>query len=221
MSALVIDGHPNPNSLTTALARRYADSHGDARLLTVRDLDFDPILHAGHRGEQPLEPDLAEALEAIFDADHIVVATPVWWASTPALLKGFFDRVLLPKVTYRYRPSGLPEGLLRGRTGRLIVTSDSPRVWLTLVGDSTRVQVRNETMRFCGIRPTRISRFTNVRTSTPARRSAWLERIARDAARDRAASDARSRRLSRGGGRADVGFRDDDRPADRVRAVRR
>ena len=104
----------SPIPLTSALARRYADEHGDARLLVLRELDFDPINHYGYRGEQPLEPDLADALDAIFAADHITVATPTWWASTPALLKGFFDRVLLPKVTYRYRSNGEARGPIDG-----------------------------------------------------------------------------------------------------------
>lgn len=189
MSSLVIDGHPDPDSLVASLARRYADAHGSARLLALRDLDFDPVLRRGYQAEQPLEPDLRDALDAIFDASHIVIATPVWWASVPALLKGFFDRILLPKVTYRYRANGLPGGLLAGRTGRLIVTSDSPRWYLPLVGDSTVKQVRNETMRFCGIRPVRTSRFTDVRHADDARRAGWLDRVAADARRD-AARDA-------------------------------
>ncbi|OCG74326.1 NAD(P)H-dependent oxidoreductase [Microbacterium sediminis] len=191
MSTLVIDGHPDADSLVASLARRYAEAHGDARLIAVRDLDFDPVLRRGYHADQQLEPDLQEALEAIFAASHIVVATPVWWASVPALLKGFFDRVLLPKVTYRYRSNGLPEGLLAGRTGRLIVTSDSPRWFLALAGDSTVTHVRNQTMRFCGIRPVRTSRFTDVRHADEARRAAWLDRITADAERDAARAPRR------------------------------
>ncbi|WP_105565649.1 NAD(P)H-dependent oxidoreductase [Microbacterium halophytorum] len=188
MSALVIDGHPNPDSLTAALARRYAEEHGDARLLALRDLDFDPISYFGYRGEQPLEPDLADALAAVFAADRIVVATPTWWASTPALLKGFFDRLLLPKVTYRYRSNGLPEGLLRGRAGRVIITSDTPRWLLPFTGDTAAKQVAANTLRFCGIRPIRVMRFTNVRHASEATRAGWLDRVAKAAGRDRAAS---------------------------------
>lgn len=186
MPALVIDGHPSPDSLVSALARRYAEAHGDAVVLAVRDLDFDPVLRAGYRAEQPLEPDLERALEAIFAADHVVVATPVWWASTPALLKGFLDRVLLPRVAYRYRANGFPEGLLRGRTGRVIMTSDSPRWFLWATGDPAMRQLRAQTLRFCGIRRVRASRFTDVRHADAQRRSGWLERVAEDARRDAA-----------------------------------
>ncbi|MGW9113989.1 NAD(P)H-dependent oxidoreductase [Microbacterium sp. NPDC055683] len=198
MSALVIDGHPSPESLTAALARGYAQAHGDATLLALRDLAFDPVLRAGYRGVQELEPDLERAVSLLLAADHLVVATPVWWASTPALLKGFFDRVLLPKTAYRYRSNGLPEGLLTARSGRILLTSDSPRWFLAWTGDPATRQVRDQTMRFCGVRGVRATRFTAVRRADAARRDVWLasvERLARrDAHRARTVADVGARR---------------------------
>lgn len=190
MSTLVIDGHPDPQSLTAELARRYVAAHGDAELLAVRELAFDPNLLHGHRGVQELEPDIVEASRRIAAADSIVIATPVWWGSVPALLKGFFDRVLLRRWAFEYR-RGLPVGLLKGRSGRVIITSDSPRWYLFFVGDTTAKHVRGTTLRFCGLRPVRLSRFTSVRTSTPAKREQWLRRIEADARAD-AARGARS-----------------------------
>lgn len=178
MATLVIDGHPNADSLTAALARRYTDGHGEATLLAVRDLDFDPNMRFGYTRHQELEPDLRGAWEALTAADHVVLMTPVWWNSVPALLKGFFDRILLPREAYRYRRSGLPEGLLTGRTGRVVVTTDSPWWWLRLVErDSTVRNVRHSTLGFCGISPIRATRLGPVRTSSPAKRERWLARV--------------------------------------------
>ena len=113
---LVIDGHPDPESLTAALARAYVAGAGDdAVALTLRDLDIDPFLHAGYRAGQAVEPDLARAREPDRWSEHITVLTPVWWGSAPALLKGFFDRALVIGWAFRYRENGRPEGLLAGR----------------------------------------------------------------------------------------------------------
>ncbi|MEV7767055.1 NAD(P)H-dependent oxidoreductase [Microbacterium sp. NPDC086615] len=177
MTALILDGHPSPDSLTATLARRYAQAHGDAELVAVRHLDFDPILRGGYRAVQPLEPDLERALASLLAATHIVVATPVWWAGTPALLKGFFDRVLLPKQTYRYRPNGLPQGLLPARTGRLLLTSDSPTWFLRWTGDPAVRQVRNQTLKFCGVRRVRTTRFPSVRSSDDRTRARWITEV--------------------------------------------
>ncbi|MDA4890712.1 hypothetical protein PFZ55_27870 [Streptomyces sp. MS2A] len=54
-TALVIDGHPDAQSLTAELARRYTVGHGDARVLALRDLDVDPHLRFGYRERMPLE----------------------------------------------------------------------------------------------------------------------------------------------------------------------
>ncbi|WP_322920167.1 NAD(P)H-dependent oxidoreductase [Nocardioides renjunii] len=185
-TVLVIDAHPDPSSLTAQLAASYAAGAGDTAVtLVLRDLDFDLTLRTGYRTPQDLEPDLARAQELLEWADHVAVFTPVWWGSVPALLKGFFDRTLERGWAFRYRENGMPEGLLAGRTGRLAVTSDSPRWYLPLVGDTTVKQVRGRTMEFCGIKPTRLTRYADVRNRTEDQLATWI----RDAA-DLGALDA-------------------------------
>lgn len=178
MGALVIDGHPNPDSLTAALARRYAEGHGDATVVTLRDLDFDPVLRFGYTRPQELEADLRQTWELLLEAEHVVVTTPIWWGSVPSLLKGFFDRTLLPKQAYRYRPSGLPEGLLKGRSGRVVVTTDSPWWWLRFVERNMAMhQFQHSTLGFCGIAPLRATRFGPVHTSRAEQRERWLGKV--------------------------------------------
>lgn len=183
-AALVIDGHPNPDSLTAATARSYVDGHADARLLVLRDLTFDPILRYGYRARMPLEPDLVDAKVALHAAKRIVVATPTWWGSTPALLKGFFDRVLLPGHEYRHPPGGLPEGLLRGRRGRILLLADTPWYGAVVPGTPAASVLRRNVLGFCGIRPVAVTRFLGVQDSDLARRRRWLDRTRRLGARD-------------------------------------
>lgn len=188
---LVIDGHPDPTSLTAQLAASYAAGAGDrAILLTLRDLAFDLTLHTGYRTPQDLEPDLVRAQSLLRWADHVAVFTPLWWGSVPALLKGFFDRTLEHGWAFRYRENGMPEGLLAGRTGRLAVTSDSPRWYLPIVGDSTVKQVKGRTMEFCGIKPTRVTRYADVRGRSEAHIAAWIRGAADLGAADAARTAA-------------------------------
>ncbi len=176
---LVIDGHPDPSSLTAQLAASYAAGAGEhAVTLTLRDLDFDLTLRTGYRVPQDLEPDLVRAQELLLWADHVAVFTPLWWGSVPALLKGFFDRTLERGWAFRYKENGLPEGLLTGRTGRLAVTSDSPRWYLPLVGDTTVKQVKGRTMEFCGIKPTNVTRYAGVHGRSEADIAAWVRSAA-------------------------------------------
>jgi NAD(P)H dehydrogenase (quinone) len=186
---LVIDGHPNPSSLTAGLADAYAEAAARTgaavERLTLRDIDFDPVLHLGLRGSQPLEPDLARAQELLTAADHVAVFAPVWWGSVPALLKGFFDRTLEAKWAYHYDRFGLPHGHLAGRSARFIMLADSPGFYLTLVqGNPTRKQVARSTLTFSGFSPVRVTRFSPVRTASDGRRAAWIAKVGDLAAKD-------------------------------------
>lgn len=175
---LVLDAHPNPDSLCAALATSVAAgaaAHAEVDRLTLRDLDFDPILHGGLRGDQPLEPDLVEAQERLAAAHHLTVVAPIWWGSVPALLKGFLDRTFEARWAYHYSERGLPVGHLSGRSARLVLTTDSPAWYMNLLsGRPTERQLGRGTLKFSGYSPVRTTRFGPVRTSTPARREAWI-----------------------------------------------
>jgi putative NADPH-quinone reductase len=177
---LIVLGHPRSDSLCGALTQRYADGAAAAghtvRMMRLADLRFDPILHGGYQGSQPLEPDLQAAREAITWADHLVFAYPIWWGAMPALLKGFIDRVFLPGFAFKYR-EGSPfwDRLLSGRSAELLVTMDSPPWYYWLVNRMPgHHQMRRTILEFSGIKPVRIHSFGSVKTSTPAQREDWL-----------------------------------------------
>ena len=191
MPALVIDGHPDAHSLTAELARRYATGHGDARVLALRDLDFDPHLRFGYRERMTLEPDLADAKQALREADTVVVTTPLWWGSVPAVLKGFFDRALLPQQEYRYTKLGLPQGLLPARRGRLLLLADTPWLAVPFTGLPAQTQVARNTMKLCGIRSVRTHRMLGVKDADEKTITRWLDRAERLGATDARVSTAR------------------------------
>jgi putative NADPH-quinone reductase len=61
---LIINGHPNKNSLSTEICNSYqkgASSVGhEVYVLHLSQISFDPILHQGYKVIQALEPDLIE-----------------------------------------------------------------------------------------------------------------------------------------------------------------
>lgn len=99
MNILIINGHPNPTSLNTALAQTYAKtaeaSGATVRYLAIGALDFNPNLQYGYAQRMELEPDLLRALEDINWSTHQVWIHPMWWLGMPAIMKGFFDRLFL------------------------------------------------------------------------------------------------------------------------------
>ena len=178
---LVILGHPAADSLCAAMARAYAEGAqqqgAEVRCLNVDQLAFDPILRAGYRGNQPLEPDLQAARADITWANHLVWVYPIWWGAMPALLKGFIDRTFLPGYAFKYRKgSSLWDKLLAGRSAELLVTMDSPPWYYRWVqGMPGHRQMQRTILEFSGIRPVRVHSFGPVRSASAARRAHWLQ----------------------------------------------
>ncbi|WP_196140942.1 FMN-dependent NADH-azoreductase [Aliikangiella sp. G2MR2-5] len=56
------------------------------------------------------------------DAEHIVIASPVYNFSVPAVLKAWIDLVARARLTFRYTENG-PEGLLRNKKAYLVMAS--------------------------------------------------------------------------------------------------
>ena len=180
---LIINGHPDKESFCTALAEAYAEGAAKAgaqyTVMHLADLEFTPILQYGYRQRTDLEPDLQRARQLIAEADHLVVVYPIWWATEPALLKGFVDRVFLPGFAFQpIENSRLWEKLLNGKSARLIITMDAP-TWYNALAyrNAGIVAFKNGILKFCGVKPVRVTTFGQVKNSTDAIRSKWLEKV--------------------------------------------
>ncbi len=182
---LIINGHPNPSSYCEALSKAYfkgASAKGhQVDLLNIRDLNMDLNLRYGYSKTVVLADDVKLTQEKIKWANHIVIVHPVWWGSVPALLKGFFDNVLLPGFAFKYREnSPLWDKLLKGKTGHLIYTSDTPTWLYQYFFRSPSVnQVKNRTLQFCGITPVKVTAIAPIRKSSENFRKQWLDKVER------------------------------------------
>jgi len=201
---LLVIGHAKRDSLTHALADAYqagAESQGvGSSRLELASLSFDLVLRSGHRGEQPLEPDLARAQQALRDAKHVAWFFPTWWAAPPALVKGFIDRVLLPGFGYRYEPGRAPHRkLLGGRSARLVTTMDAPWWWYALFYRSAlHASFIKATLRFVGFGPVKTLTGYGLRGASRRR---VAQRVARLLERSRHAGAKDARALDRAAAR--------------------
>jgi putative NADPH-quinone reductase len=142
-------------------------------------LKFDPILHIGYKAQTELEPDLIQVQQDISAADHLVFVYPNWWGTYPALLKGFFDRVLIPGFAFKYHTNNpFWDKLLTGKTARLLVTMDTPPWYYNLgFGKPGHNSMKNCILGFCGVKPVKISVFSPIRSSTDKMREKWLAEV--------------------------------------------
>ena len=123
MHSLIVVAHPEPHSLTHAVAARISDAiaSADARnSVTVADLaseGFDPRFNADDmalfRQSGAVPADVAAEHARLDAADTLVLVYPLYWWSFPALLKGWNDRVFTQGWAYADGADGKVEKKLQ------------------------------------------------------------------------------------------------------------
>lgn len=121
MQHLIISAHPNEGSFSNALADalKKDSEHNDVKVVVrnLYDLDFNPVLTSDDlaqikNGDTPA--DIAKEQKILGESDIISLVYPLWWGSFPAVLKGYFDRVLTNGFAFEITSNGA-EGLLKGK----------------------------------------------------------------------------------------------------------
>lgn len=179
----IVVGHARRNTYCEALGGAYlkgAESGGhEARLFVLSHMRFDPILHEGFSREQPLEPDLKAAAEAIKSADHLVLIFPLWLGTLPAILKGFLERLFTPGFAIEktddlkgYRP------LMKGKSARVIMTMGMPGfVYRWYFGAHALKMLKRNILGFVGFGPVRSSLLGRIEAVSDEKRRQWLMEI--------------------------------------------
>ncbi|OUS23485.1 FMN-dependent NADH-azoreductase ['Osedax' symbiont bacterium Rs2_46_30_T18] len=72
-----------------------------------------------------------ELIDEIQQSEHIVIATPIYNFSLPAVLKAWVDLIARAKVTFKYTENG-PVGLLKNKKAYLVMASGG----VSIGGDS-------------------------------------------------------------------------------------
>ncbi|QDI77757.1 MULTISPECIES: NAD(P)H-dependent oxidoreductase [Leisingera] len=180
---LILNGHPGQTSLSKSLCAAYqaaAEANGHhVRCHDISQMQFDMDYgQSGYKNPKPLEPDLAAFLEDLEWSEHVVMAAPLWWGAVPAKLKAVFDRALLPGRAFDTRNvnfMGLPAPMLTGKTARVLLTSDTPSLWLRLFyGNAVKKFISRQILGFVGIKPTRFTTFAPATDAPQAKVGTWL-----------------------------------------------
>lgn len=150
MKVLVLYAHPDHSSYGAALHRETLDGLKAAGH-SVDDCDlyaegFDPVLNCHDRIVYYDTTYNRKAVETyvrrLEQASALVIVSPVWTLGFPAILKGYFDRVWLPGVSFT-----LADGRVRRKLTNIVklgavMTYGAPRMNAFLAGDPPRKLVK-------------------------------------------------------------------------------
>jgi NAD(P)H dehydrogenase (quinone) len=192
MRVLVLYAHPVGESYGAALHAQVVASL-KAQGHEVDDCDlysegFDPVLSGAERRGYHAIPENRIPVETyvrrVEAAEALVLCFPVWNFGFPAMLKGFFDRVFLPGVSFR-----LVDGLVRPNLWNIrklaaITTYGGPRHRVWLMGDPPRKSVCRVLRTVCHPKasPLYLAHY-DMNRSTPKSRAEFLAKVSQKLAR--------------------------------------
>ncbi|MFT6774547.1 MAG: NAD(P)H dehydrogenase (quinone) [Paracoccaceae bacterium] len=189
--AMVLYAHPVPDSFCAAVHGATLEAlSGAGWQVDDCDLyaeDFDPRLSRAEReGYHEVGPNLgpvAGYVERLRAAEALVLVFPVWNFGYPAILKGFFDRVFLPGVSFDLADGKVRPALDNIRTLATATTYGGTRWRAFLAGDPPR-KVVTRPLRFV-IHPQAKMRYLalyDMNRADDAARTTHLARVRREMA---------------------------------------
>jgi putative NADPH-quinone reductase len=189
MRALVVYAHPSDDSLSHTLyltATKALEGAGhDVVGLDLYAEDFIAAMSAEERAayhsDQPVCSDqVARSAELVRWADTLVFVYPTWWMGTPAILKGWLERVMVPGVALHLDPRThrVVSDLTHVRRIVGVTTYGSGWAYVKLMNDAGRRTLLRALRMLCGrrCRSTWLA-FYGVDTSTAAQRAAFLSKV--------------------------------------------
>lgn len=185
MNNLVVYAHPNSKSfgkgIVEAVVKASEDKNADVRVRDLYEIGFNPILkpedfEAFQSGKAP--EDIAIEQEHVNWADVITFVYPVWWASFPAMLKGYIDRVFSYGFAYEY-VDGVPNGLLKGKKALLLCTTGTPSEIYAATGmhNSMKQTTDQGIFSFSGLEEVKHAFFGAVPSVTDETRKDYLKQV--------------------------------------------
>jgi NAD(P)H dehydrogenase (quinone) len=187
MNHLVIFAHPNPKSfgkgIVDTVVKASEEKGATVRVRDLYSIGFDPILKpsdfvALQSGK--VSEDIAPEQEHIKWADVITFVYPVWWASFPAILKGYIDRVFSYGFAYE-SVNGAPTGLLKGKKALLFSTTGASNEFYSANGmhNSMKQTTDQGILNFSGIEEVNHTFFGEVPYVPDETRGDYLKEVSR------------------------------------------
>ena len=186
MKVHVIYAHPLADSFSAALheltVRSLKQAGHDVDDLDLYREQFNPVLSARDR-EIYHDPALnqkyvASYVQRLQNAEALVLCHPVWNFGWPAILKGYFDRIFLPDVSFKLVDGVLSPGFSNIRRVSTITTYGSPRHRAFILGDPPR---KNGTRFLRAVMNRRVKvdylALYNMNNTTQASRAQFMSRV--------------------------------------------
>ncbi|MED1794168.1 NAD(P)H-dependent oxidoreductase [Brevibacillus nitrificans] len=140
MKACILFAHEGESSFCHSILSHVTQSlekqNIEYKLRDLYKMNFQPVFRSEDMKlveNGAASPDILEEQTIISESDLLVMIYPVWWWSTPAILKGYIDRVFTDGFAFHYEEKG-PVGLLAGKQAIVFTTTSETAKELVATG---------------------------------------------------------------------------------------
>lgn len=131
----IVFTHPWHGSFNKAILDEITSKYDkESKKYQIIDLPkdkFDPCFSeqemAFYSKGKSVDPLVEKYQSFLKSSDEVIFIFPIWWGTMPAILKGFFDKVLLVNFSHNY-DNGWTPLLTNIKKAIIITTSESPTV---------------------------------------------------------------------------------------------
>lgn len=202
---LVVIAHPNPNSFNSAIKEKTINSIIESgHNVEVSDLykmnwsavagknDFKQPLNASeihlieeqqHSFKNDLYQDeVKNEMEKLKRADYLIFIFPLWWASCPAIMKGWIDRVFSCDFAWGMK-NLFHKGLMLGKRAVIFTTAGGDELEYSEKGDQKATltlslnHIHRGSLAFCGFDVLPIHAIFEVEDCKEELRKEYLDKI--------------------------------------------
>ncbi len=138
----IVFSHPWSNSFNKSIldniTKKLDEKKEEYVIIDLYKDGFNPILteedlKVYSKGEYT--DSLVERYQEILkNTEELILVFPVWWSTMPAMMKGFFDKVMLHNFAYENQKMGIKGLLTNIKSAKVITTATSPKFIMSILG---------------------------------------------------------------------------------------
>ena len=165
MKIICVLGSPRENGNSSAIVKKFCEA-AEKKGAEIELYNLNQLYYKGCQGCMAckessdrcvLKDDLKQVLDAIYEADILVIASPVYMGGVTGQLKCFLDRTF-SFLTPDFKTSSAPSRLPRGKKGLIVATQGAPESMFKEVPAQLEMMLKRQgfsevkIIRGCGIR---------------------------------------------------------------------